>query len=662
MATWKKVLVSGSDISVASITSSQIPGGTSDDDVIVLGANGEFKKVTQTSIQGTTVANFTVEDSSGNTDTFNATADTLIFDGDNNASTTISDSGTNTTVTFKLPTGTVSGSSQITLDQTIGYSTFSSSLATDIENNSASFAANEDALNIIDDKIDDLVTTSSNLTEASASIASFITTANTDLTSIETSMDALNLFTSSVVVNEQTSSFLISESVVGTPSEITVTGNGDQGLTIGLPEDVTIGGRLEAGKLVIQGQTVSDGAAAVVEGSTIQGSSTSDIHQFTGSLQITGALEIENGSNNVIFAQTLSTLSSATVDDIIVRTNSDGQLGKIGGAAKAGISGAFDSVSASIALDIDSLDDSATNTNSSDIDDLQLLSSSLEYSASVGIYFSASEGGNSVGLGQSASFVASGEGLTVDIEGTNNAIITYTVDPVSLGGAIGAFSQSAQLQTVLDDIYVNYSEGPISGALQLQNLGFITASTFDNLTGVPTGIISGAGAGTTQGTFTVNDDTVVSVFGLGESDSPTFNNLTITNGITVKGSTTALQTTELNIEDQFLLINSGANGGDVDEEMDGGIIVDTGNGSGAALMYKRSWGAWAFLGSTDPVNNGVNYNELSTDGDPVVPDVAVATVKAEGAVPSDAPAYGLNNYEKGQMHINTLDNSIWIYV
>ena len=50
MAEWKKVLVSGSDITVAGITSSQVPAGTGTDNVVVLGANGEFKQVTQASI------------------------------------------------------------------------------------------------------------------------------------------------------------------------------------------------------------------------------------------------------------------------------------------------------------------------------------------------------------------------------------------------------------------------------------------------------------------------------------------------------------------------------------------------------------------------------------------------------------------------------------
>lgn len=660
MANWKKVLVSGSEISVAGITSSQVPSGTSGDDVVVLGANGEFKKVTQTSIQGVTTANFTIEDSAGTTDTFDATSDTLIIDGDNASTTTVTNSGTETTITVKLPPDTVSGSAQITLDQTIGYTAFSSSLASRIADNSSSFGNNENALNIVDGLIDNLVLTSSELLAASTSMASLINTANTDITSLEASIEALELFTGSVVTNDETGSFLLSESIVGTENEITITGDGDGGITVGLPNDVTIGGRLEAGKLVINGETVSDNAASTVEGNTIQGNASTDIHRFTGSLQITGALEVKNGSNDIFFAETLSTDSTATVDDIIVRRNSDGKLGLIGNAVKAGISGSFTNVSASIASDIAGLDTTATTNNSNAIDALELTSGSLEASASVGIYFSASEGGSSIGLGQSASFVAAGDGLTVAYEANgNNGIVTYTVDPEALGGAIGAYSSSAQLQTVLDSIYVPYSDVPISGAEQLQTLGFITSSTFDNLDGVPVGIISGADNGTVQGQVLINDEPIT-IFGLGTGNSPTFNNVTITNNLTVKGPTTAIETTELNIEDQFILINSGA--GAEAADMDGGIIVDSGNGSGALLMYKKAYGAWAFAGSTDPESAGIDYDRQSTGDTPVVPDVIVATVDNSQQNPSDAPDYGTGDYKKGQMHINTQDSTIWIYV
>ena len=131
MASWKKVLTSGSNVDVARITSSFLPDGTTDDKVIVVGSDGGLKKVAQSLIQGTTEATFLITGDTGNGN-FDATSDTLQFTGSNGSNAVITDLSNQTTVTFLLPNGTVSGSSQIEIAQTVGYTAFSSSLATNI--------------------------------------------------------------------------------------------------------------------------------------------------------------------------------------------------------------------------------------------------------------------------------------------------------------------------------------------------------------------------------------------------------------------------------------------------------------------------------------------------------------------------------------------------
>lgn len=662
MAEWKKVLVSGSDIEVAAITASNVPGGDSDDKVLVLSSDGSFKQVAQGLIQGNTEATFTIAGNSGN-ELFDATGDTLNIVGSNGITTTVTDNGAITSVKVALPDGTISGSNQVTISETLGYTAFSQSLADDISDNASAIAVNAvDIANIKDDIID-LVATSSQLVDASASIASFIGTANTNISSLQTSITALNTFTGSVITNDQTGSFLISESVVGTENEIVVTANGAQGIQIGLPTDVTIGGRLEAGRLLLQGVNQVEAAASIISGSTINGNNIDNTHQFTGSVNITGSFNFAEG-DNLITISTLGTDNTANVGDIVVRSSVTGQLYKAGTAIAQQISGAFNDISASLAQDIANLNTDAITTNTADITALQEISQSLLDSASAGIHLYDGTNGNSITLGQTASFVASGDGLSVDLtpdagEGTTG--ITYTINPTTLGAAIGAFSQSAQLQNILDDIYVNYSEGPISGAAQLQTLGFITSSDFGQLDGVPVGLISGALEGDAQGQIKINNVNV-DINGLGSDDSPTFNNLVVSNNLTVKGATTSLNTTELNIEDQFLLINSGA--GAQTGDKDGGIIVDSGNGSGALLAYSNARQAWGFSGATDPAN-GVAYDTIASTNT-VDLDVIVATVSQSangvGVAPSGAPLYGFDTYKKGQMHINTDDSTIWIYV
>ena len=78
-------------------------------------------------------------------------------------------------------------------------------------------------------------------------------------------------------------------------------------------------------------------------------------------------------------------------------------------------------------------------------------------------------------------------------------------------------------------------------------------------------------------------------------------------------------------------------------------------------MYDHDARAWGFVGEGG--SNLVDYNDQSTSATAVQPDVYVATVSASTAVPTDAPVYGVDSSTaKGQMHINSSDSTIWIYV
>ena len=665
MADWKKVLVSGSDIHVSSITASNVPDGTSTDEVIVLGGNGEFKKVTQGSIQGTTQATFQITGSGTNdTASFDGTGDTLLFTGSLGVSVDVTQDSSETTVKVNLPSGTISGSEQIVLTSTDGFTDFSSSFASSISGTLADVTNALSSITDLETTLDGLVDSSSVLIDASESIASDLVTQGNNITSLQSSITSLETFSSSVVDVSETGSFVVSASVIGTTDEIEVTANGAQGIQIGLPDDVTIPGILEAEAIVIQGENVTETGASIISGSTVFGTSgNSNTHRFTGSLQITGSVDINNTNTNVTISD-LDTNNTVGINDIIARESTSGRLYTAGTTIASAISGAFNDLSASFAADIATLDDSTTTTNSNNITSLQNTSQSLVDSASLGIHFTTGSGGTSIGLAETASFVASGDGLTVDVDNTADGVkFTYDINATTLGNAIGAFSSSTQLQNELDSIYVQLSTAPISGAEQLQTLGFITASDFNQLVDLPSGLISSAIDGTDssgQGTIIVNNNSV-NIQGLGTSDSPTFQNLTVTNNLTVKGATSAFNVDNLNVEDQFILINSGA--GADDNDKDGGIIVDNGGGSGSLFVYDYGRKVWGFRGATD--NNKVNYDVISDSNSALAttPEVFVGTVSSSNATPSAAPAYGLtDSTAKGQMHINTSDSSIWIYV
>ena len=79
---------------------------------------------------------------------------------------------------------------------------------------------------------------------------------------------------------------------------------------------------------------------------------------------------------------------------------------------------------------------------------------------------------------------------------------------------------------------------------------------------------------------------------LGTSDNVNFNDLVVDGNLTVSGTTTTVNTTNLLVEDKFILLNSGS--ADPDE---GGIIIDEGAGSGHAFIYDKGDTRWGFNAS-----------------------------------------------------------------
>jgi|TARA_R100001463_G_scaffold16964_2_gene43822 hypothetical protein len=141
----------------------------------------------------------------------------------------------------------------------------------------------------------------------------------------------------------------------------------------------------------------------------------------------------------------------------------------------------------------------------------------------------------------------------------------------------------------------------------------------------------GAGTG-----VTVNANDIAIGQAIGSGDSPTFTNLTLSGNLTVNGTQTILNTTNLVVEDRFILLNSGSATGD------GGLIVQTETGfSGSAFAWDDSAARWGFQIGT----------KLGDTATAVVPDAYVSSV-----VTSDVSAYQKNG------NIRVESNEIYIYV
>jgi hypothetical protein len=212
-----------------------------------------------------------------------------------------------------------------------------------------------------------------------------------------------------------------------------------------------------------------------------------------------------------------------------------------------------------------------------------------------------------------------------------NSAITIAGTSTSLGGSISA-------ATILT------STGVVSGSGQVAAL-------------LPVGTVSGSALSSpSQGTAVLTTNGVAgSTIGLGvaPTDSPSFVNLSLTGDLTVLGTTTTIQTNNLLVEDQFILVSSGS----ANNSTDGGIIVDRGiyAAGNTALGYDATTFRWGLQnGLADPTNTvdlgaasgGVSGSFLAH----------VFTEAVHGATKPTAGEFAV----QGAIYTSTAED-IWIY-
>jgi hypothetical protein len=121
-------------------------------------------------------------------------------------------------------------------------------------------------------------------------------------------------------------------------------------------------------------------------------------------------------------------------------------------------------------------------------------------------------------------------------------------------------------------------------------------------------------------------------------------NLTVGGNLTVNGDTTVVNTTNLLIEDRFLLVNSGsALGGNAQ----GGIVVDSGAGTGAALFH-----------TTEAAVNRWGFAESVASNATSATQTAYVAAVVDMQVPNQASAVA--TYQKvGNIKVDAGDIYIW---
>lgn len=265
----------------------------------------------------------------------------------------------------------------------------------------------------------------------------------------------------------------------------------------------------------------------------------------------------------------------------------------------AGISGSFTAVSASIASDIANQSQTITLSADSGTNDTYTTGETLTFTGGNGISTVVTD--NNIAINGVANLVSSSAQLASDISGS------FTATSASLAASIAGIS-----------------------------------TDFDDITNKPA-LISASAEGAAQGQITLNG-AAVNVNALGTNDSPSFTNLTVNGDLTVTGNTFEAQVSNLNVEDKFILVNSGSTGGD------SGIVFGGSDGTNANQGNAIFW------------DNDSDVFGFAAD---LASDATSATVTSKiGNIESHAsadPSSGPTLQGKGSIFINETSEAIFIY-
>lgn len=182
---------------------------------------------------------------------------------------------------------------------------------------------------------------------------------------------------------------------------------------------------------------------------------------------------------------------------------------------------------------------------------------------------------------------------------------------------------------------------------------FVGLTLTDNLA------VNGGNITTTAGTFDLVNKTATTVnfagaataisIGAATGNTTVNNNLIVTGDLTVNGTAVIIDTTNILVEERFIILNHGS--GSVAPTAEGGIIIEgTTADSGSAFYYDGATvGRWA-------VAPNVAQSAIS-----VAADSYVVTVSGSSGAPTGDPSYGGSTNGYGNMYVNTSNGDIFIY-
>ena len=204
---------------------------------------------------------------------------------------------------------------------------------------------------------------------------------------------------------------------------------------------------------------------------------------------------------------------------------------------------------------------------------LGILSSSAQIASNISGAFTATSGGFSTRITTNATNITTN---TTNIGTLTNATSSYALK-TQVSGAFTSVSSSIAVDIAALEAAVGAGGTLISSSVEGDNQGQI------KLNGVN-----------------------VNVHELGDTDSPTFANLTLTGDLFVNGNLTNVNTTNLNVEDKFILLASGSS----TAAGDAGIIIEqSAVGVGSAFGWDQSEGRFGFdAAGADATSNTVTFD------------------------------------------------------
>ena len=365
MATWKKVIVSGSNAHLTSITASQVPTGTSEN-VLVISTTGEIRQISQGTLTGQSIRAFSTASAGGTQLLADSANGNLTFASSSGQGLTISGNSGTDTITFGLssiPNASLANStiSGVSLGGTLNALTLGAGLNGSSYNGSAAVVASVDSgsmlpyysSSIFSRVSGDILITAAGVATIQANSVALGTDTTGDYVqnlgagtgvTIGSNSGEASQPTIAVIYGSTSNTAVQGNTTItinGTANEIEITGTAAQALgggpsyTIGLPNDVTITGNLtvngttttiDTSNLLVEDKFIilahgSGSISPIAEGGIIVEGSTADKGQAF--LFNSGSTENVTGRWGLA-ADVHATSSNVTPTDFMVSVSSSG--------------------------------------------------------------------------------------------------------------------------------------------------------------------------------------------------------------------------------------------------------------------------------------------------------------------------------------------------